>query len=77
MTSPPAPLPRPQHAFTYPKDNAAHALLKEIIFSFKTFIFPSGEVIERNGGFSVGGWCSLCAIVLSGEPVTTEELKRG
>ena len=45
-----------QHAFAYPKDEAAHHELQEIIMSYKTVRFPNGKIVNREQ-FSVGGWC--------------------
>ena len=66
--------PSVQHAFTYPDDREAHKQLKEIILSYKTVMFPKGEILDRNG-FSVGGWCRLCALLLSDDDISPDDVK--
>ena len=50
--------------FAYPDDDKAHAELQEIILSYKTVLFPNGKIVDRKA-FSVGGWCRLCALLLT------------
>ena len=63
-----------QHAFAYPDDRDAHAVLKEIILSYKTVMFPNGNPLDRKG-FSVGGWCRLCALLLTDDDITAEDVQ--
>ena len=57
------------HAFLYPDvaDPATalmHTQLRDVIMDYKTVIFTHGDPIHRDG-FSVGGWCRLCSLLLT------------
>ena len=61
------------HAFLYPNlDDPATALmhqqLRDVIMDYKTVIFTHGGSIHRDG-FSVGGWCRLCSLILTNRDV--------
>lgn len=61
------------HAFLYPdlSDPATalmHSQLREVIMDYKTVIFTHGDPIHRDG-FSVGGWCRLCSLLLTNQDV--------
>lgn len=73
-TTPPHAAPLPQHAFAYPKDEAAHHALQEIIMSYKTVRFPNGKEVNRKQ-FTVGGWCRLCALLLTDLPLEEADVK--
>ena len=49
-------------------------MLKEIILSYKTVMFPNGNPLDRKG-FSVGGWCRLCALLLTDDDITAEDVQ--
>jgi FkbM family methyltransferase len=52
------------HVFQYPDDHEMHAMLQEIIMTYKNLVWPNGESFDRKA-FTVGGWCRLCAMILT------------
>lgn len=59
------------HAFLYPDvaDPATalmHSQLRDVIMDYKTVIFTHGDPVHRDG-FSVGGWCRLCSLILTNQ----------
>jgi len=61
------------HAFQYPDDHESHRKIKEIMMTYKTAMLPRGETFQWSA-FSVGGWCRLCAMMLSDDPITSAEV---
>lgn len=47
--------------------------LKELFLSYKTFLLEDGSIVDR-AGFSVGGWCKFCTLILSDEPIDKDTL---
>ena len=60
------------HVFAYLTDTAAHEELTEIIWSYTHTRWSNGHVIDRKG-FTLSGWCRLCAMILTEQDLTIED----